>query len=55
MIIVLLYLLLAVGAAIYARNLGRSLLGYFLLALVTTPFLAFVVLLLLGRNPDAAG
>ncbi len=51
MLLVLVYLLLSVMVAVYARNIGRPLFGYFLLALLATPFLAFIVLLLIGPEP----
>ncbi len=51
MLIVLVYLLLSVMVAVYARNRGRSLFGYFVLSLLASPFLTFIVLLLIGPAP----
>ncbi|MEX0900356.1 MAG: hypothetical protein WD081_06655 [Gammaproteobacteria bacterium] len=48
MVLVLLYLLFSVMVGVFARNRGRSLFGYFILSLLASPFLAFIVLLLIG-------
>jgi uncharacterized membrane protein len=45
---------LCFGAGKLAEKQGRSFLGFFLLALVFTPFLVIFLLLLLGKSTSAA-
>ena len=48
--IVIFWTVLSIIVAVYARRLNRTGLGWFVLALLASPLLAWLALLALGRN-----